>query len=1244
VFCGRRREREDIVGLLEAARASRSGALVVRGEPGVGKTALLDEARVLAVGAHVLSARGVESESELPFAGLHQLVRPALRLCDNLPVAQSAALHRALGLRERSGDDRFLISVAVLTLLSELAEERPVLCLVDDAQWLDMSSADTLLFVARRLQGEGIVMLFAARDGVGDAGFDARGLPELMLDGLDDAAAGELVAHAVDGAVTTAVRDCLVGQAAGNPLALVELPKGLSAGQLAGAERLPDQIPLTPNVERMFLERVRTLPAATQRLLAFVAIEDSGWLAPVLRAGAAAGITGAALDAAERAGLLSVHDRRIEMRHPLVRSAILQGLSSEERRATHRALAAVLDDALGADRRAWHLAAATVEPDAGVARDLEATAERARRRSGHAAAAAALERAAELSVDLESQARRLVAAAAAAWHAGRPDRASALLTRAEPLVADRRLRADVDHLRGEILLRCGSLIEACDVLMAGAAHAAPLDTRKALEMLLHAREAAGWAGDTPRTVASGRRAAELPRSDDPETRFLGDLLVGVGRLYAGETAIGASLVQEVVARADEFDEPSWVVWTATGAQGIGDEARAEALLRRAMALARASGAVDKLTYVLLAYVLMGLLGGRFDVAAEASEGLRLAEDAGLPNAASTHVAMHAWFAAQHGQEDECRRSAAAAMDAARTSFGASANAIAEWALGVLELSRRRFDEAVVHLEAVGDERPGKGQPYFALLSTPDLVEALALAERPADARAAAATFAAFAQPGAPAWALALAARCRALTSEDPAAGLTEALAAHAPGERLFDRARTDLLLGEYLRRDDRLASARDHLRAARAAFDELGATGWAERAGDALRASGATPARPVASTAAALGPQELQIARLVARGHSNREVAARLFLSPRTVEAEVRAIFAKLGISSRVELAECGFATDHSGELLRSRLARAGLAELFRDLRDLRGPALQDALASTLGDPELVVARLGPDGYADARGVGVTLPAPGGPRSVAPIEVDGEPAALLVYDAALDDDPELVDAVRSAAAIAVEHEQLHTQSQQRLSELRASRQRIVAAGDAERRRLERDLHDGAQQRLVALGIQLRLVRAQIHADPAAAEALVMTASDELAESLTELRELARGIHPAVLDHGLPAALDSLAGRSAVPTDVSCDLPEALPEAVEIALYFVACEALANVAKYAAATTASVRVWRTERGVAIEIADDGTGGADPATGSGLRGLEDRVAALDGLLVVTSPAGEGTVVTAELPLRQAALTAR
>ena len=323
--------------------------------------------------------------------------------------------------------------------------------------------------------------------------------------------------------------------------------------------------------------------------------------------------------------------------------------------------------------------------------------------------------------------------------------------------------------------------------------------------------------------------------------------------------------------------------------------------------------------------------------------------------------------------------------------------------------------------------------------------------------------------------------------------------------------------------------------------------------------------------------------------------------------------------------------------LLRSRLARGGLAELFRELPSLEGVALQERIARTLGDPGLVLAYRVPGqrAYAGVDGAPARLPTRGDGRAVVPIERDGREVAALLYDAALDDDPELIEAVRAATTLALDNAHLHAQQHERTQELRASRRRLVAAGDSERRRLERDLHDGAQQRLVALSLQLRLIQADIRRDPEAAEQLVDSASAELARSLAELRELARGIHPGALEHGLASALESLAARSTVPTGVACDVQGRLPDPVELAVYFVACEALANVGKYAGATVASIQLSRTQSGVAIEIADDGVGGADATAGTGLRGLADRVEALDGRLLVSSAPAAGTVIRAELP---------
>jgi AAA ATPase domain len=440
---GRDVERALIGGLLDGARDSRSGALVVRGEPGVGKSALLLDARERAADMHVLSARGVESESELPFAALDQLFRPALRYLDRLPAPQAAAFRGALGLDAAGSEERFLVFAACLSLLSELAERRPVLCLVDDAHWLDSASADALLFVARRLDAEGIVILFAAREGEVRA-FEAQAVPSLVLEGLDADAAAMLLARAAGVDAPPSVRAHLVEQTRGNALALLEVPTALTRGQLAGEEPLPEALPMTSHVEGIFLERVHRLPPEAQRLLLVAAADDSENAALVTRAGESLGVGVRALDTVEEAGLVFVHGTRLEFRHPLVRSAVYEAATSSERRAAHRALAeALAGDDEQPDRRAWHLAASALEPDEDVVRALEQAATRAEERAGHMAAARALERAAALSADASARGRRLVGAARAASAAGTDDQAVPLAKQALPLVLEPVLQAEI---------------------------------------------------------------------------------------------------------------------------------------------------------------------------------------------------------------------------------------------------------------------------------------------------------------------------------------------------------------------------------------------------------------------------------------------------------------------------------------------------------------------------------------------------------------------------------------------------------------------------------------------------------------------------------------------------------------------------------------------------------------------------------------------------------------------------------
>ena len=585
------------------ARESRSGVLVLRGEAGAGKTALLQEALDCASDMQVLSGGGIESEAELPFAALHQLVRPILGVVDELPGPQATALRRALGLEAGGGDDRFLVSLAVLSLIAEAAERRPILCLVDDAHWLDDASADALVFVARRLDADPIAMLFAVREG-DVRGFEARGLPSHTLCGLDPVAAGELIDCQTGPALASHVRGRLIEGTRGNPLALIELPSTLTPGQRSGAEPLLDPLPVGIDVQHAFLERVRRLPPETQQVLLVAAADDTGGAATVLRASALLGAEAAALDAAEHAGLVQVRGGRLKLRHPLVRSAIYQAAPVSQRRAVHEALATVLEGDAQADRRAWHRVAASVKPEAGVIDELEQAAERARRRCAFAAASRAFERAAAFTPDEPQRARRLTAAAESAWLAGWLDRALPLLERARGLTSDPILQADIDQWRGLIELNGGVPGDAYELLFRAATAVAPLDAHRAVALLNVASVAASFAGDREAAIAIASAVRALPAGGTPFDEMIRESLLGIGALSEGAFAeAAANFRRSLVLERDVPDdvlaaEPSAHVFAARGTLFLGDDQAMYDLHQRAAGVARSMGALGTLTQIL----------------------------------------------------------------------------------------------------------------------------------------------------------------------------------------------------------------------------------------------------------------------------------------------------------------------------------------------------------------------------------------------------------------------------------------------------------------------------------------------------------------------------------------------------------------------------------------------------------------------------------------------------------------------
>ncbi len=901
MLVGRDAERARIGLLLEAARASKSSALVLRAEAGIGKTALLEDARQRASDMHILDARGIESEAELPFAGLHQLVRPALGLIEALPGPQSAALQGALGLQQRMGDDRFLVSAGCLTLLSELAEERPVLCLVDDVQWLDASSADTLLFVARRLGAEGIAMLFAAR--AGEIGrFETRELPELELEPLDSVAAGSLLASRVESELDSGVCDVLLEQARGNALALVELPAALTAAQLAGIAPLPEVLPLSEDVERVFLERVRQLPGPTQLLLLVAAADDSGKLATVVRAATALGAKGSAFDAAERSGLVAVRGERVELRHPLVRSAVYQGASWTERRAAHSALA----DALGdeeADRRAWHRAAAALDLDEDVLRELEDAAKRASARGGHAAAARAYARAAELTADPPARASRLVAAAVEASMAGQNDQAVALAERAAPISEDPLERGEIARVLGIAELQCGMPSKGLRIFLSGASVLPAGATEEALVMLVHAAESASLAGEPDGMREVSRAASKLSVEDDERARFFLRFLSGLGPFSEGDAA-GAPLLDEAVALGEGTDDAQRLFWASAAAAFMGDLERGTILAARAAAVARQWGELALVAHALSSCAAYLLVANRFgEAAADAEEAVRLGREIGAENLTGLPLGVLAMVAAVRGREDEARQLADEVAGFAHERGLALPSAFGVWALANVDLARGNWAQALERYDALSQVRPGFGHPLAAILTVPDRMETLVRLGRTDDAIGLLPAFESWAtHAGGSAMSRLASSRALVASGHEATEHFEDAIR-QADVTRAFDVARIRLLYGEHLRRERRRVDARAYLRAAIEAFERFDAVVWAERARTELRASGESARKRDPSTISQLTPQELQITRFVADGLSNKEVAAQLFLSPRTVDYHLRNVFAKLGLTSRTQLA-----------------------------------------------------------------------------------------------------------------------------------------------------------------------------------------------------------------------------------------------------------------------------------------------------------------------------------------------------
>ena len=883
-------------------RAGRSRVLVVRGEPGIGKTALLDYAIQSGSGFRVARAAGVESEMELAFAALHQLCAPMLDRLERLPDPQRDAVGVAFGLSAGNAPDRFLVGLAVLSLLSEVGEERPLLCLVDDAQWLDRASAQTLAFVARRLLADSVALVVATREPIEEF----NGLPELLVEGLGNGDARALLGSALRVPLDERVRDRIVAETRGNPLALLELPHGLTSAQLAGGFGVLDVPGLPGRIEERFRQRDAALPAAARRLLLVAAADPTGDPALVWRAAARLGIGPEAATAAAADGLLAI-GARVTFRHPLVRSAVYWAAPLGERRVVHRALAEATDPAADPDRRAWHRAQAAVGPDEEVAFELERSAGRAQARGGLAAAAAAfLERSAALTLDPARRAERALAAAQAKYQAGAFDAALALLATAEAGPLDEFQRAQADLLRGQITFASRRGSDAPPMLLKAARQFEPLDVRLARDTYLEALSAALFAGrlalggGVPE-VAQAARAA--PRSPQP-ARAPDLLLDGLAVLITDGYPAGVPLLKRALSafRGEDVSMREHVRWLWVACHAaivVWDHETWHTLSARQVQLAREAGALAVLPMALTSLAAALVWPGDFAAAAALiAEAETLTEATGSQLPPYSALALAAW----QGREAEVRGLIEANLTGVMRRGEGMGLANMQWATAALYNGLGRYEDALAAAQQAG-EHP---QELWSTLVLPELIEAAARSGKTASAADALRRLSETTRASGTEWALGTEACWRALLSDGEAA---ERLYREAIGRLGHSRlhvalARAHLLYGEWLRRQGRRLDAREQLRSAHEMFTEFGMRGFAERARVELNATGEHTRKRIAETHDDLTPQEAQISRLVANGATNAEIAARLFITRKTVEYHLHKVFRKLGVNSRTQLVQ----------------------------------------------------------------------------------------------------------------------------------------------------------------------------------------------------------------------------------------------------------------------------------------------------------------------------------------------------
>ena len=898
---GRSSECEALDRLVENVRAGQSQVLVLRGEVGAGKTALLEYLLERASGCCLARAAGVESEMELAFAALHQLCAPFLDRLERLPGPQRDALSTVFSLRNGATPDRFAVGLAVLSLLSEVAGERPLVCVVDDAHWLDRPSAQALAFVARHLAAKPAAVVFAVRES-GDEQH-LTGLAELVVRGLTDGDARALLSSAVTGPLDERVRDRIVAETRGNPLALLEVARRLTPEELAGGFGSPGDPAPSSRIEESFRERLTPLPPAT-RLLLLVAAAEPLW-DPVLvwRAAGQLGVKVEAAAAAAAAGLIEFGGQ-VRFRHPLVRSAVYRAASPEERQRAHCALAQAIDPDADPDRRAWHRAHATPGLDEGVAAELERAAGRARVRGGLAAAAAFYERAAELTPEPGRRAVRALAAAQAKHRAGAPDAALRLLAMAQAAPLDELGRARAELLRAQLTADPGRGRDAPALLLNAARRLEPLHLGLARDAYRDAFCAALMAGRLAirggmLEVASAARA--LPSAPQPHAPDL--LLDGLAVLATEGYAAGAPILGRALTafRAEEVRAEEglrWLPLACRASHDVWDDESWYLLSARLIELAREAGALAVLPVALRLGAGIQLLAGEFAAAASiAAEAEAVARATGNPAGPYSRLMLAAW----RGQEAETGQLIAATTPQMVARGEGRWLTAAHWATAVLSNGLCRYDEALAAAEQ-GSEYPD--ELGLAVWPAVELIEAAARTGQPERGIGALSRLAEAARAAGTDWALGIEARSRALLSDGESADrlYREAIERLGRTRVRVELARAHLLYGEWLRRESRRVDAREQLRTAHQMLTAMGIEGFAERARRELLSTGETVRKYTAETAGELTAQEAQIARLAGDGHTNPEIGVQLFISARTVEWHMRKVFTKLGVSSRKEL------------------------------------------------------------------------------------------------------------------------------------------------------------------------------------------------------------------------------------------------------------------------------------------------------------------------------------------------------